>query len=172
MTEIRASTPDDVGAIRRIQLAAFGRNAESELALGLLAREPACVSLVARESDSLVGHVLLSPVRVEGRAFARAPFGLGPLAVLPERQRAGVGSALARAGIDVCRSLGAPFLVVLGHPAYYPRFGFAPAARFGLTFADAGPRDAFMALELAPDALAGCGGRVRYAEEFHAEELE
>jgi putative acetyltransferase len=77
-----------------------------------------------------------------------------------------VGSALAFAGIEACRKLGAPFLVVLGHPPYYPRFGFVPAARFGLTFGDAPPRDAFMAMELVPGALADVRGPVRYAPEF------
>jgi putative acetyltransferase len=103
---------------------------------------------------------------VDGRAFARAPFGLGPLGVLPGLQRDGAGKALCRAGIEACRAAGAPFVVVLGHPPYYPRFGFVPAVRFGLTFADAPPRDAFMALELEPGALANAGGRVRYAPEF------
>ncbi len=166
MTDIRAATPGDVAAIRRVHTAAFGRAAEAELALALAAREPACISLVASQSGAVVGHVLFSPVAVDGHAFAIAPLGLGPLAVAPELQRGGVGSALARAGIDACRKVGAPFVVVLGHPPYYPRFGFAPAARFGLSFADAPPRDAFMALELVPGALAGVRGAVRYAPEF------
>ena len=85
--------------------------------------------------------------------------------MLPGLQRGGVGKALCRAGIDACRKAGAPFVVVLGHPPYYPRFGFVPAVRFGLTFADAPPRDAFMALELEPGALANAAGRVRYAPE-------
>jgi len=166
VTEIRAATPGDVAAIRRVHTAAFGRAAEAELALALAAREPACISLVASQSGAVAGHVLFSPVAVDGHAFAIAPLGLGPLAVAPELQRGGVGSALTRAGIDACRKNGAPFVVVLGHPPYYPRFGFAPAARFGLTFADAPPRDAFMALELVPGALAGVRGAVRYAPEF------
>jgi putative acetyltransferase len=86
--------------------------------------------------------------------------------VLPGLQRAGTGIALCRAGIDACRARGAPFLVVLGHPSYYPRFGFAPAARFGLTFGDAPPRDAFMAMEIVPGALDGVRGPVRYGPEF------
>lgn len=166
MTEIRAATPNDVEAIRRVHTAAFARAAEAELALALAAREPACISLVGCRGGAVVGHVLFSPVAVSGHSFARAPMGLGPLAVVPELQRDGVGGALARAGIEACRKAGAPFLVVLGHPPYYPRFGFVPAGRFGLTFGDAPPRDAFMALELLPGALAGIRGAVRYAPEF------
>jgi putative acetyltransferase len=166
MTEIRPARERDVEAIRRVHTAAFGRAAEAELALALAAREPACISLVASQAGTVVGHVLFSAVTVDGHAFARAPMGLGPLAVAPELQRSGVGSALARAGIEACRAAGAPFVVVLGHPPYYPRFGFVPAARFGLTFGDAPPRDAFMAQELVTGALAGVRGAVRYAPEF------
>ncbi|HTO07030.1 MAG TPA: N-acetyltransferase [Myxococcota bacterium] len=166
MTAIRPGQASDREAIRAVHTAAFGRSDEAEIVLRLLAREPACVSLVAERDDELVGHVLFSPVRVEDHALAPPPYGLAPLAVLPAHQRDGAGSALARAGIEACRKLGAPFLVVLGHPPYYPRFGFVPAMRFGLTFGDAPPRDAFMALELVPGALARVRGRVRYAPEF------
>ena len=166
MTRIRAARAADGEAIRAVHTAAFGRADEAELALRLLAREPACISLVAEDAGAVVGHVLFSPVRVDGKAFTRAPFGLGPVGVLPGRQRGGAGIALCRAGIEACRAAGAPFVVVLGHPSYYPRFGFVPAARFGLTFADAPPRDSFMAMELAPGALADAAGRVRYAPEF------
>lgn len=166
MSEVRTATAADVAAIRRVHVEAFGRDAEAEIALRLLAREPRCISLVACRAGSVVGHVQFSPVSVDGRSFARAPFALGPLAVLPAEQRSGAGSALARAGLDACRAAGAPFAVVLGHPSYYPRFGFGPAARFGLSFGDAPPRDAFMALELEPGALARQSGKVRYAPEF------
>ena len=163
---IRRATAADQEAIRRVQTAAFGRPDEAELALRVIAKAAGCVSLVAERDGGIVGHVLFSPVRVEGHALDPAPMGLAPLAVTPGLQRGGVGSALSRAGIEACRRAGAPFVVVLGHPPYYPRFGFVPAARFGLTYADAPPRDAFMALELVPGALARVSGRVRYAPEF------
>jgi putative acetyltransferase len=164
--EIRAARAEDEPAIFRVHAEAFGRRDEAELAQRLARREPSCVSLVACEDGDVTGHVLFSPVSVDGRRFAVSPMGLGPVGVLPGRQRGGAGIALCRAGIEACRELGAPFLVVLGHVTYYPRFGFVPAVRFGLTFADAPPRDAFMALELVPGALADAGGRVRYAPEF------
>ena len=164
--EIRAARREDEPAIFGVHEAAFGRPAEAELAQKLARREPNCVSLVACEDGDVIGHVLFSPVEVDGRRFAVSPMGLGPVGVLPGRQRSGAGIELCRAGIEACRKLGAPFLVVLGHTTYYPRFGFAPAVRFGLTFADAPPRDAFMAMELVPGALADASGRVRYAPEF------
>ena len=163
---IRPATIADLEAIRRVQTAAFGRPDEAELALRVIAKVRGCVSLVAEQDGGIVGHVLFSPVHVEGHALDPAPMGLAPLAVTPGFQRRGVGGALSRAGIEACRRAGAPFVVVLGHPPYYPRFGFVPAAHFGLTYADAPPRDAFMALELVPGALARISGRVRYASEF------
>ncbi len=166
MTTIRVATPSDEAALVRVHAAAFGRAAEAEIARRLHARGDECVSLAAFDGDELVGHVLFSPVSIDGRAFPRTPLGLGPVGVLPGLQRAGTGIALCRAAIDASRARGAPFVVVLGHPTYYPRFGFVPAARFGLTFGDAPPRDAFMAMELAAGALDGVRGPVRYGPEF------
>jgi putative acetyltransferase len=100
------------------------------------------------------------------RVAAARVAGLGPMAVLPDRQRRGIGSRLVRAGLDACRHLGYEAVVVVGHPAYYPRFGFSRAGAFGLRFESAEvPDEAFMALELRPGALAG-GGRVLYLPEF------
>ena len=166
MTAIRVATPSDEAALVRVHAAAFGRAAEAEIARRLHARGAECVSLAAFEGDELVGHVLFSPISVDGRSFPRTPLGLGPVGVLPGLQRSGTGIALCRAGIDACRARAAPFLVVLGHPTYYPRFGFVPAVRFGLSFGDAPPRDAFMAMELTPGALDGVRGPVRYGPEF------
>ncbi len=166
MTRIRPSIESDLDAIHRVEAAAFGRPAEADLALRVMAAAKPCVSLVAERDGEIVGHVLFSPIRVEGHSFARPPMGLGPLAVTPALHKDGVGSLLSRAGIEECRKLGAPFLVVLGHPPYYPRFGFGPAERFGLTYGDMPPSDAFMALELVPGALANVRGKVRYVPEF------
>ena len=120
VTRIRVAREADRDAIRAVHTAAFGRADEAELALRLWAREPACISLVAEADGAVVGHVLFSPVSVDGRSFERAPFGLGPVGVLPGLQRGGAGKALCRAGIDACRKAGAPFLVVLGHPPVLP----------------------------------------------------
>jgi putative acetyltransferase len=166
MTQIRVALPGDEAAIVRVHAEAFGRAAEGELARRLHARGDACVSLAALENDEIVGHVLFSPVSVDGRSFPRTPMGLGPVGVLPEWQKSGLGIHLCRAGIEACRERSAPFLVVLGHPTYYPRFGFVPAMRFGLTFGEMPPRDSFMALELVPGALAGVAGPVWYGPEF------
>jgi putative acetyltransferase len=167
VTRIREARPADADAILRIHTAAFGRSDEAELVRRVSQRAAECVSLVAEENGAIVGHVLFSPVTVVGHRFAASPMGLAPVAVSPELQRGGAGSALCRAGIEACRARGAPFVVVLGHTSYYPRFGFVPAARFGLHFAEFPPRDSFMALELVPGALGNARGSVRYAPEFH-----
>ena len=92
--------------------------------------------------------------------------GLAPMAVLPARQRGGIGSALVRAGLDACRQLGCTAVVVLGHPAYYPRFGFQPASRFALGCEYDVPDEAFMALEVEPGSLVGKAGTIRYHRAF------
>jgi GNAT superfamily N-acetyltransferase len=92
--------------------------------------------------------------------------GLGPMAVVPEHQRRGIGGRLMRAGLERCRALGVPWIIVLGHPSYYPRFGFMPASRFGVRCLYPAPDEAFMALELMPDALRGATGTVHYEPDF------
>jgi putative acetyltransferase len=82
---------------------------------------------VAEDDGAIVGHILFTPVVVEGRPALG--MGLAPLAVLPGRQRQGIGSQLVRRGLDSLRERGCPFVVVVGHPEYYPRFGFEPALR-------------------------------------------
>jgi putative acetyltransferase len=84
------------------------------------------------------------------------------MAVTPTRQRAGIGSALVRAGLDACRQSGARGVIVLGHADYYPRFGFVPASRFGLRSDYEVPDEVFMALELEPGGLAGAAGLAHY----------
>jgi putative acetyltransferase len=111
---------------------------------------------------AVVGHVLFSPVTVAG---APDGIGLAPLAVLPAHQRRGVGSALVREGLEACRRLGCPFVVVLGHPGYYPRFGFRRAAGAGLGN-EYGADEAFMVLALRPGSLPAGGGLVRYGPDF------
>ena len=91
------------------------------------------------------------------------------MAVRPDRQRAGVGSRLVKRGLEILRERGCPFVVVVGHPEYYPRFGFEPASRHGLLSQWDGIRDeAFMALILDAPAMAGVSGVARYRGEFEA----
>ncbi|MEL6616594.1 MAG: N-acetyltransferase, partial [Bacteroidota bacterium] len=121
------------------------------------------LALVAEDGGEVVGHIAFTPVTVEG---ASGVMGLAPMAVAPGRQRQGIGSALVRAGLDACREAEATAVVVLGHPDYYPRFGFAPARTFGLSDAYGAPPEAFLALEIAPGALDAASGVVHYHDAF------
>lgn len=92
--------------------------------------------------------------------------GLAPMAVLPSHQRRGIGSALVRAGLQHCRQLGIGAVAVLGHPDYYPRFGFRPSTRFGISSEYDAPAEAFMVLELQEGYLAGRSGVIRFHPAF------
>lgn len=150
MVSVRPARPGDYAAISTIVTAAFGRADEAAIVEALRVEGAALVELVAEDAGSIVGHVLFSRMQARPAAFVAA---LGPLAVTPQRQRHGVGSALARQGIEACGFLGAAAIVVLGHPAYYPRFGFSAEAAATIRSPFAG-LPAFMALELQPEALA------------------
>jgi putative acetyltransferase len=126
------------------------------------------LSLVAVHEGQVVGHILFSPVDIEREGARETAVGLGPMAVLPEYQRQGVGSRLVREGLDWLGRAGHGGIIVLGHPGYYPRFGFERASRFGLRWEVACPDEAFMALELRPGALGARPGIVRYRPEFSA----
>ncbi|HYG61865.1 MAG TPA: N-acetyltransferase [Thermoanaerobaculia bacterium] len=166
--EIRPEQPEDVPAVHQVNSAAFGREEEARLVDLLWEAGAVVASLVAvdkvGDAGEVVGHILFSPVTLDG--CDRSIAGLAPMAVLPGRQRDGIGSALVERGLAACRDAGIEAVVVLGHPEYYPRFGFVPASRFGLGCEYPVPDEVFMALELTPGALAGCRGTVRYRPEF------
>src|SRR5262245_48756412 len=123
-----------MAAIRRVNEQAFGRSAEADLVDALRARGRISLSLVAERGGEVVGHILFSPVRVDSARGSIAGLGLAPMSVLPAHQRTGIGSLLVRAGLDECRRADHGWVVVLGHPEYYPRFGFVPARRHGLAW--------------------------------------
>jgi putative acetyltransferase len=166
--DVRHERPGDEAAIRLVNDLAFGQFDESRIVDAVRAAGKATVSLVATGGQDIVGHILFTPVTLGFDAQDRRLLGLGPIAVLPEHQRHGVGSLLIRAGLSECASRGAVAIVVLGHPSYYPRFGFQPASRFGLRCEYDVPDDVFMALELAPGSLGGMAGTIRYVPEFGA----
>jgi putative acetyltransferase len=162
---IRPERPGDEAAIRAVHGAAFPSDDEARLVDRLRASAQARVSLVAEVAGAVVGHILFSPVSLVAPPASGQGLGLAPLAVLPGHQRRGVGSALVREGLAACRQQGHPFVVVLGHPGYYPRFGFRRASALGLGN-EYGADEAFMVLELQPGAVPEGGGLVRYGPEF------
>ena len=166
MITIRHEKPDDIPHIRHVNEQAFGRPAEANLVEALRVRGKAAVSLVAVQDGQVVGHILFSPVLIGSGENEFSAAGLAPMAVLPEFQRQSIGSLLVRGGLDECRKAGYGCIVVLGHPEYYPRFGFVPASRYGLKCEYRVPDEAFMAIELRVGALQGRYGTVRYQPEF------
>jgi putative acetyltransferase len=169
VTTVRSEKPEDAPRIRHVNELAFGQPAEADLVDRLRHACTDSLSLVAEdyEDGAVVGHILFTPVVVEGGGRRVVGMGLAPMAVLPDRQRQGVGSQLVRCGLDVLRERGCPFVVVVGHPEYYPRFGFERASAHGLASQWAGMSDAaFMVLVLNAHALAEVSGVARYRKEF------
>ncbi len=162
---VRNEAETDHAAVHALNVAAFGSPAEAELVDALRQQVRPLISLVAEENGVVVGHILFSPLVLPGHPELRL-MGLAPMAVAPERQRRGIGSALVRAGLEQCRRLGCGAVIVLGHPGYYPRFGFTPAARFGIACEYQAPAEAFMLIELEPGHLRGARGTVRYPAAF------
>ena len=167
MLTIRQETPKDIDSIRYVNEQAFGQKEEAEIIDKLRKRDVVTLSLVAVQADQIVGHILFSPVSVESEYSSFEAITLAPMAVLPEYQRKGIGSQLVRVGLEECRRLGHEIVVVLGHPDYYPRFGFVPAKPKGISCEFEVPNEAWMVLELREGALAGRKGTVKFQPEFH-----
>jgi putative acetyltransferase len=157
--------PEDASAVEAIHIAAFGRPDEARMVTAVRDAGGAAVALVAGVDGCPVGHVLFSPVTIDGRSEPSG-LGLAPVAVLPAEQRSGIGSRLIETGLEHARMFGYRYVVVLGHPTYYPRFGFTRASSFGLRCEYPVPDELFMALELQAGCLEGKSGLVRYLPAF------
>jgi putative acetyltransferase len=162
---IRSETTNDLGAIQNVHRLAFGQEAEGHLVDELRNSGYARLSLVAEENGKVVGHVLFSDLAIRTATGTIDSLALAPLAVVPEFQCMGIGSALVREGLRLCREQGHKIVVVLGHTEFYPRFGFT--SKLAEQFIDSshfGP--ALMALELVPGSLKEVTGRLEYAPPF------
>ena len=161
---IRPESETDFDAVQHVNELAFGSPLEARIVARVRKDASPVLSLVA-DDDGIVGHILFSPVsRVQ--PDSRIIMALGPMAVLPARQRQGIGSALVIAGLDACRRAGVGGVVLIGHPEFYPRFGFRPASEFGLTSEFEVPDAAFMALELTEHSLRTGTGMIRFHPAF------
>jgi len=157
---IRAEKESDRDAVFAVNLSAFETPAEATLVDVLREQAQPVLSLVAEKNGNVVGHIMFSPVSLSENPDLKV-MGLAPMAVAPEHQRKGIGSALVRAGLEQCRQLGFVAVVVLGHPEYYPRFGFSPSSRFGIDSEYEVPEEVFMAVELESEAIAMQPERVK-----------
>ena len=164
---IRRETARDYAGVREANEEAFGTPLEAGLVDALRASAGA-ISLVAAIEDRVIGHILFTQVTIESPVHVSVA-GLAPMSVRPGYQHQGVGGQLVRAGLMECRQQGYVAVVVVGHPGYYPRFGFVSAQAKGLTCEFPVPPEVFMVAELRAGSLDGLSGVVRYRPEFTME---
>ena len=162
--EIREATGADHAGIGEVNRLAFNGEDEAVVVDRLRTAGLMVASLVAVAGNRVIGHILFSRLPIETPGGVVNAVALAPMSVRPEFQRLGIGSELVRRGLEACRQLGETILIVVGHPEYYPRFGFSAELARRLSGPFSG--DAFMALELVPGALDGITGTVRYPEAF------
>jgi putative acetyltransferase len=163
---VRCEYPEDRAAIRFVNEEAFCRRDEADLVDRLRNQGVVLASFVAEIEERVVGHILFSRMSIEttGRACSVPAVALAPMAVLPKQQGQGIGAKMIKHGLDWLRGQGEQIVIVLGHPKYYPRFGFS--ADKACFLASPFRPEAFMALELSPGVLDGIHGTVRYPEAF------
>ena len=166
LATIRLETPEDITLINHVNQEAFGQKQEADIVDKLRKRGVLTVSLVAVQDDVIVGHIAFSPVEITSDKSDFEALALAPMAVLPPHQNKGIGSQLVTAGLRECRRLGHEIIVVLGHPNYYPRFGFVPAKTKGIECEFEVPNEAWMVLELRKGASAGKQGKVSFQPKF------
>jgi len=166
--KIELEKPEDIDAIYQVNLDAFGRSDEADVVDQLRQNCPVFHSFVARVEGQVVGHVLFTPAHiVQPDDWTVSGLGLAPLAVSPEYQGSGIGSALCTAGLQFAASDGYPFVIVHGHPEYYPRFGFQPAAKYEIRCSYENiPEDCFMIRILDKHKMEGVSGVAYYRQEF------
>jgi putative acetyltransferase len=166
MLEIREEKPQDIEPIREVNTRAFGGSQEADVVDKLRQNCNDLLSLVAVVDSQVVGHILFSSVTIEGENTKVRGMGLAPMAVMPVHQRQGIGSDLIRSGIARLANRQCPFVIVLGHAEYYPRFGFEPASRYKIWSEWKVPDEAFMILMLNESEMKGISGVARYRTEF------
>ena len=164
MEQIRPEREQDTTGVRRVLEAAFPTAAEADLVERLRRGSKSVIALAAEDEGDVVGHIVFSPLALEPLAGAIG-LGLGPIAVLPDYEKHGVGRRLVQNGLAACHAWGAGFVTVLGDPEYYGRFGFEPASEHGL-LNEFGAEPHFMVFPLKKNGLPPRGTLIRYAPEF------
>ncbi len=166
MIEIREEQAGDREAIREVNTRAFGQTQEADIVDKLRRNCNDLISLVAIVKNQVVGHILFSPVSIESQDATIEGMGLAPMAVLPEYQGRGIGAGLIRIGIEKLKDRRCPFVIVIGHAEYYPRFGFEPASRYGIISEWEVPDEAFLILPIDRSETEGVSGVAKYRPEF------
>jgi putative acetyltransferase len=168
MIHIRPEKLEDIASINEVTRLSFGGEAEVKLIKAIRESDYSIpeLSLVAVQNNRIVGHILFSPIRIESVKKSVEALALAPMAVLPECQNRGIGTKLVKHGLEACKELGYKIVIVVGHPNYYPRFGFKPAREYRLKAPFEVPDEAFMVLELVPGALKNVRGVAKYSPAF------
>jgi len=161
---IRNEEPGDIKGIRRVNVEAFETKDEADLVDAIREEGAFVKSMVAVSDNEIIGHILFTPVTLNG--FNIKILGLGPLSVLPSHQRDGVGTLLVKAGLKECKSIGAEAVVVLGYNEFYTQFGFTPSTEYGIKSEYDVPSEVFMVRELNKGAMAGKSGTIKYHRLF------
>ena len=159
---IQKETPKNYPEVQEILHACFNREGEGNLVNALRSNGKAILSLVAVQNGEVVGHVMFTPVTTSPSSIANG-LGLAPLAVKPEYQKHGIGAKLVEEGLRLCLELGYDFVVLLGNPKYYQRFGFRKASDFGMQN-EYGVDEPFMLIKLTSCDLQN--GLIKYCPEF------
>jgi putative acetyltransferase len=165
---IRPEKENDREYIYKVNELAFGRDVESRLVDSLRSSKSYVegLSLVAEHVGEIVGHIMFTRISTDPGNEKFLGVSLAPVAVLPDYQNQGIGSKLIREGIKACKSRSFEAIIVIGHPEYYPKFGFTQARGKGLESSIPVPDEAFMVLELVPGSLEGMEGKIIFASEF------
>ena len=167
MITIRQEKSEDIPLVYSVIEQAFKRDAEAKLADKLRQACADHLSLVAEDDGVIVGHIMFTPVLLKNDKDIKG-MGLAPMAVLPARQRQGLGTQLVKSGLAILKEKGCPFVIVLGHPDYYPRFGFQPASRFSIRSQWEGvPEEAFMLLVFDDNDMRNISGTAIFRDEFN-----
>jgi len=166
MVLIREEKKQDIEAIRQVNIKAFGQSQEADIVDKLRNNCSPFLSLVAEVDNKIAGHILFTPVLIETDTGMVEGMGLAPMAVLPEYQKQGIGSNLAIKGLEKVKQSVCPFVIVLGHSDYYPKFGFEPASRYGIRSEWEVPDEAFMVILFDKSKSDTISGIAKYRSEF------
>jgi predicted N-acetyltransferase YhbS len=167
--KIEAETEEDYEQITTLHSLAFNRDSEARL-VEKLRRTPIYIrelSLVARYKNTVIGHILFYPIKINSHGKKCVSLALAPISVIPRFQNRKIGTKLIREGLEKARKLGFKSVIVVGHPEYYPRFGFEKASNYGISASFHVPDNALLAIELEKDALKDCRGAVAYPNEYN-----